>query len=131
MKSNQRGGVISFVIVALALTGLLAGGLYLSKNQGRVARDTDTSTPQISPVKKDETSKKTEEKTPEETKPATTTPAPTTPTNRVANTGPSEALPVTGPGDVAIITLGLGTLAFTGFRLVQSRRSVHHAALRR
>ena len=47
MKNKQAGGIVSFIIVTVALAGLLAGGLYLSKQQGRTARDNDTSTPQV------------------------------------------------------------------------------------
>jgi cytoskeletal protein RodZ len=155
MKSNQRGGVVSFVIVALALAGLLGGGLYLSKHQARLARDGNTTTPQVTITKPDNKKDDSATKKPEETtvKPATTeprdsttqqpaattpkpTPATTTPaaqtpaTNRVANTGPSEPLPETGPSEVVVVTIGLSALAFTGYRLLQSRRSLQRAALK-
>ena len=59
MRNKQAGGIVSFIIVAVALAGLLAGGLYLSKQQGRAARENDTSTPQVSTT---DTREKTDEK---------------------------------------------------------------------
>ncbi len=47
MSNKQSGGVVSFIIVAIALAGLLASGLYYSKHQARVARESDTSQPQV------------------------------------------------------------------------------------
>lgn len=46
MNNKQTGGIVSFVVVGVVLAGLLAGALYLSKQQGREAR-TDTPAPQI------------------------------------------------------------------------------------
>lgn len=150
MIHNQRGGIVSFGIVTLVLLGLLAGGLYMSKNQARVARDTDTTTPQVSAPQKDTDNDK--EATPTETKPAETpakkpaaqapaaAPAPTpaaspsattASTSRVASTGPSAPLPATGPADTALVTFGLSILGFTGYGLYRSRRSLQRAALRK
>lgn len=156
MISNQRGGIVSFGIVAVVLVGLLAGGLFLSKNQARVARDTDTTTPQVATPKTSDKSTKDATKSDNESpastaepKPATPaaepaptvapaaqpvlTPTPATPaaTTQVASTGPSAELPATGPADAAIVTLALSALAFTGYRLRESRRGVQRAALRR
>lgn len=149
MSNKQAGGIVSFIIVAIALAGLLAGGLYLSKYQGRVARDNDTSTPQVATPNQEE-QKKEEPTTPgNNEQPGTTAPS-TPPTNnqnqqttppqpapstsqpqrdRVANTGPSEELPVTGPGETAAVTLAVSALAFTGYKLFQSRRGLRRSAL--
>lgn len=150
MQSKQAGGIVSFIIVAVALAGLLAGGLYLSKQQGRSARNNDTSTPQVSEVKNDQ--KKTEESEaqndatpPVKTAPTTSgaprsdAPTPVTTqagrtsstTNRVAATGPSGTLPATGPAETSAAIFIITILAFVGYRHVQSRRDVRRAALRR
>lgn len=154
MISNQRGGIVSFGIVAVVLVGLLAGGLYLSKYQARVARDTDTTTPQVATPKASEKSTKDTKKSDSESTASTAEPKPATPaaepaptvapaaqpaptpatpaaTTQVASTGPSAELPATGPADAAIVTLALSALAFTGYRLRESRRGVQRAALRR
>lgn len=157
MKSKQAGGIVSFIIVAVALAGLLAGGLYLSKQQGRTARDNDTTTPQVTTTEGSEQSN--EEKGTENTEEgAAEQPAQTntgtaqnqpqatpntsagrgsaTPSNgsartdRVATTGPSESIPSTGPTETVAVTLGLAALVFTGYRFAQSRRALRASALR-
>lgn len=160
MIRNQRGGIVVFGIVTLVLVGLLAGGLYVSKQQARTARETDTTTPQVSApaatkktseeTKKDATPTTPDSQTATTTpQPASTTPAstattpaatsttPATPTTttesttRVASAGPSAPLPATGPKDVALITVGLGVLGFTIYSLYRSRRDLQRAALRK
>lgn len=144
MHSNQRGGIVSFIIVAVALAGLLGGALYFSKQQGREARDT-TPTPQISQrdESKEETTKDEQPaggipqnnqaqgtgsaQTP--TTPSTRTPA--TGTDRVATTGPSQDLPATGPAETTAVVAGLSALTFAGYMLVSSRRGLRHSALRK
>ena len=156
MKNKQAGGIVSFIIVTVALAGLLAGGLYLSKQQGRTARDNDTSTPQVATNNGNEPNNATNQQgkgdsdaKEEQDKPADTPapapqqntqgtgnqnqPAPSTSTpgsDRVANTGPSEQLPSTGPGETAAVSLALGSLVFTGYMALQSRRTVRRSALR-
>ena len=148
MKSNQSGGVVSFVVVTLALIGLLAGGLYLSKSQARQARDNGDATPQVvTDTSKDESKsedKASQEAAPKENDKDTQT-APTTgdtrqqdsgrstatpSTDRVANTGPSSEIPATGPADVVAYTFALGSLAFTSTYLIRSRRLVRASALK-
>lgn len=153
MKSKQAGGIVSFIIVAVALAGLLAGGLYLSKQQGRTARDNDTSTPQVTTTEGNERSNEekgaenTEEgaaKQSPQTNTGTTQNQPQTApagrgsaapngnsrTDRVASTGPSETLPSTGPTETTVVSLALAALVFTGYRFVQSRRALRASALR-
>lgn len=146
MNSNQRGGIVSFVVVSLALVGLLAGGLYLSKSQARTARDT-AGAPQVATQQADDTKKqaetppKTDDAKKEPAKPESPKPqdtqntnrdAPATlPGNRVANTGPSGDIPATGPADTALYALGFGSLTFTGYHLIRSRRLVRQNALKR
>lgn len=146
MKSNQAGGIVSFVIVAVALAGLLGGGLYLSKQMGREARTNDTSGPNIAEVKEEakeaasssdedkkgaETTKPTvtETKKPEPVTPAA--PTPTQPRDRVATTGPSDELPATGAGETAAVILALSVVSFAGYYWHRSRRDMLRTALRR
>lgn len=150
MRNQQAGGVVSFIIIAVALTGLLVGGLYLSKNQGRAARNSDTSTPQVTaPAKQEQRTEKepTKEPAPEAkpaptpAKPAPQTPATssqrsatgqqTTPQNRVANTGPSDTLPATGPAQTSATFLALAVLTFASYRFILARRDRRAAALGR
>lgn len=154
MQNKQAGGIVSFIIVLVALAGLLAGGLYLSKQQGRTARDNDTSAPQVANPDTNEeetgrpedeaagTNEDTPQQNPQDTTenreeqpqaaPGTSNPGTTAPrTDRVANTGPSTEIPSTGPTETIIVTLALGTLVFTGYRLVDSRRTLRRSALRR
>ena len=153
MKSKQAGGIVSFIIVAVALAGLLAGGLYLSKQQGRTARDNDTSTPQVTTTEGNERSNEekgtdtTEEgaadQSPQSNTGTTQDQPQTVPagrgsaapkgnsrTDRVASTGPSETLPSTGPAETTAVSLALAGLVFTGYRFVQSRRALRASALR-
>jgi len=142
MRNSQRGGVVSFVVVALALTGLLVGGLYLSKNQARMARETNTSTPQTTP--KETSGESTQKPAENTTKPDgsvagnntnqqqnTPTPTPAQTPTPVASTGPQTPLPETGPSEVLVATLGLTALTFAGIRAYQARRQLHRSALRR
>lgn len=153
MKNNQAGGIVSFVVIGLILVGLLAGGLYFSKSQGRVARENDTTTSQVATEQKAEETTKPEakEETPRATEQqgqtaptgSTTQPAqnntsrpsanPQAPsdTNRVATTGPSDTLPATGPGETFATIMALAILSFTTFKFVRSRRDLLHSALRR
>lgn len=155
MKNNQAGGIVGFVVIGLILVGLFAGGLYFSKSQGRVARENDTTTPQVATEQKPE--QKSEESAKPEPKKQEATPAPTessqtapvgstsqptqnstsrpatTPqaTNQVATTGPSDQLPATGPGETFATIIVLAILSFTTFKFVRSRRDLLHSALRR
>ncbi|MEO5499098.1 MAG: hypothetical protein ABIR46_01200 [Candidatus Saccharimonadales bacterium] len=154
MKNNQAGGIVTFLVIALALAGLLAGGLYASKQMGRADRTNDTSTPQVT-QNEDKTQSEDEEDvaqreqdeaapsttTPKadntpESKPTTTPPAsapPTaaTPTDRVANTGPSDTLPATGPAETTAAVFVLSGLTFALYRHAQSRRHLRRNALHR
>lgn len=148
MKNNQAGGIVGFVVIGLVLVSLLAGGLYVSKTQGRQARENDTSTPQVAapqkpkettkPAPKQQTPHSTDQKgktapagnTSQPAQNSTTRPAPQ-PTNQVATTGPSDDIPSTGPGETAATVLMLSVLSFTTYKFVQSRRDVYRSALKR
>ena len=153
MKSKHAGGIVSFIIVAVALAGLLAGGLYLSKQQGRTARDNDTSTPQVTTTEGNERSNEEKgtdstdegaaDQSPQSSTGTTQNQSQTAPagrgsaapngnsrTDRVASTGPSETLPSTGPAETTAVSLALAGLVFTGYRFAQSRRALRASALR-
>ena len=40
-RRYEQGGVVSFLVIALALSALLIGGIFLMKNQARSARETN------------------------------------------------------------------------------------------
>lgn len=151
MSNKQAGGIVSFVVIGLVLAGLLGGGLYLSKQQARQARDSDTTTPQVTVNEKEtETESGAAGADEERDVPATTTPQ-TTPkpaapapqnrpeasapaigsTNRVATTGPSDSIPATGPKETAAVVSALVVITFAGYRFVDARRDFLRAALRR
>jgi len=152
-SGRQTGNVIAFIIVGIALAGLLAGGIYISKQQGRVASRTDT----VSVDTSGESSKTGEEKTqegatppaqqPAQTpqQPAQTTPQPqsappvattgpsgdasSTPQPQVPHTGPS-SIASTGPADGVLpaITFGLLTIGLLSY--LRSSRTYRSTALK-
>jgi hypothetical protein len=153
MVNKQRGGIVSFVVVGVVLAGLLAGGLYLSKQQGREAR-TDVPAPQVaerdtdreepaSPTVRDETrpaeTSEGAQNSGRDTAPATSQPSGTGTTrtdqrtdqrtDHVANTGPSD-IPATGPAETMVTVIALVGLTFAAHRHFGSRRSRRAAALR-
>lgn len=155
MNSKQAGGIVTFLVIALALTGLLIGGLYASKQMGRADRTNDTSTPQVTQNEdntqsedeedaaqreEEEAAPATAEPTPETKPTPSPTPAPTpspsppastTPTDRVATTGPSDTLPATGPAETTAAVFVLSGLTFAVYRHAQSRRQLRRTSLRR
>lgn len=152
MSNKQAGGIVSFVVIGLVLAGLLGGGLYLSKQQARQARDTDTTTPQVT-AETDTESGATDKgndapatngpqaapkpaeptpQTPQSRNTPATRPAPAAGgTNRVATTGPSDTIPATGPTETAALVLSLVVLTFASYRFVDARRGFLRSALRR
>lgn len=118
MQQNHReqGGVIAYIIVGVVLLGLLAGGVYLAKQQARIARDSGEPGTQA-PA---ETQNGQEERQPPETQQPgeqdeETTPAPA-PRDDETETG-NGAAPVTpsdGDDDAAMPTTGPNNIAATG-----------------
>lgn len=139
IENKQRGGVAAFVVVGVVLTALLAGGIYLSKNQGRTAVAGDSTTVNT-PVKVTDTDKKQND-TPASTQntPASTpSPSPTqnNPQNTaasqpsgIANTGPT-AIASTGPGDVLISTIAISVLVASMSAYRMSIQRIRTAALK-
>ena len=148
MVNNQRGGIVSFVVVGVVLAGLLAGALYLSKQQGREARN-DTPAPQIAEQNTDKQKAPTEKSDVKSTDQQTSnttdnssnssstgnrtsdeSQAPRS-TDRVANTGPSENIPSTGPVETVATVTALAGLTFALYRHAASRRGVRFSSLRK
>lgn len=148
MKNKQSGGVISFVVIAVVLAGLLAGALYFSKHQARVAREGDRTVPDVVvDTKEGKNSKKPDVATRDDVPTGAGTSdeakkndpgAPTTQRGeakpseapRVAATGPSEQIPETGPADVFATFIAIVSLSFAGGVALQARRRVARTALR-
>lgn len=153
MQNNQRGGIASFVIVTVALAGLLVGALYFSKQQGRTARD-NAPAPQV--TQRDESAQEetaddqpaadngdTSEQSPdtngaapagEEAAPTSgdsSTSQPSGGTDRVATTGPSDDIPATGPTETVVSIVAASGLAFAIYKLAGSRRGLRSSALRK
>lgn len=150
-RDNQRGGIVVFAVVGVLLVGLLAGALYVSKQQAETAKDGASAPIAIDTEKEATESGKGTEGTPkgaEQDKPASTpgttqqprSSAPTTPgssaqtgprVSSVATSGPSEPLPSTGPADTF---LGIGVvmaISFVGLAFIQSNSRLRRSALNR
>lgn len=146
MNNKQSGGVVSFVVVTVVLAGLLAGGLYFSKHQARVARESDTTTPVVTNNAKegegenkpaqDDASSATENRTNEANKKedtgvtAPSADSTTTPQSRVAATGPPDEIPTTGPRETSVAVFGTALLVFAASTALRARRRMTRAALR-
>lgn len=139
---RQAGGILVFILVGIALAALLGGGIYLSKQQGRVASQTDivatdtaktddtTSDAAPNGANKDDEVKVTPQ--PQTANPTPTTPAPT-PDRNVAGvpaTGPSN-IAATGPSDVIVPMLAVSLLAGGAISYHRSTLAVRTQALKR
>ncbi len=146
-RRYEQGGVVSFIVIGSALTLLLVGGVWLAKQQGRVAHDataspvseiTSPNTGSSAPAEKKtdasipSTNSGTTELTPRTPAPAPPeAPAQTPP--RVATSGPSmvdETLPSTGPADVFVSIVGLSVLGAGTYAYIQSQKRVRASALK-
>lgn len=151
-RGRQTGNVVAFIVVGVALAALLGFGIYVSKQQGRTASQTDTVA-----VKTDDAQQKSganqqqggsEEKS--ENTPAnestnteqsgsssaasTAAPADSTQTqegqaSQVPHTGPS-SIASTGPADSVLPAIALGFVTVGIFSYARSQRSLRHAALK-
>lgn len=144
-QSKESGGIISFVIVSLALAGLLLGGLYYSKQTAQSAGTNTNSTIEIAKdnavdkSSSNEPAKSAEESTPAAPSDSPSTPAQTTPPSRtetpagpnqpkIGVTGPSQVAE-TGPADTLMTLIVLSGLAFAGSKAIQAHRRVTRSAL--
>lgn len=142
-RDNQRGGIVAFAIIGILLAGLLAGGLYISKQQARIAQE---NTPPPIAIDTEKEANETEDtlggpkKDESETStppPATTTPkpatgsTPSTPRVSVPVSGPSEPLPSTGPSDIFLSAFAAMAITFVSLLFVRSSARLRHSALSR
>ena len=140
---RQAGGIIVFLLIGLVLAALLGGGIYFSKQQGRVASRTDTvATDTTLDAAESGTNKESNADTPSQSspntsQPETSTPAPTAPaptsatgSQAVPSTGPSD-IAATGPSDVIVPMLALSLLAGGLISYYRSAIAVRTQALKR
>jgi len=149
-RDNQRGGIVVFAVIGVLLVGLLAGALYVGKQQAELAKKgapapiaVDTEKEATEAAKGTEETPKEEagtKPTPAPAKPSPQTQAPATPANpapaapRVAtvpNSGPSEPLPSTGPADVFLSIGVIMAISFIGLAFIQSNLRLRRSALSR
>lgn len=120
VRTNQGGSVLSFIIVAVVLLGVVLGGIYLIRRA--------TSPTQTTGDSSQEPSSDAPQSTPEEQKKPVTEPTPATPPTSnngqaQTNTGnqspqPTTTLPQTGPAETIstalILALVTGVLVSYG-----------------
>lgn len=129
---RQAGGILAFILIGLVLVALLGGGIYFSKQQGRVASradtvatDTTSADDKTSDTAQNGTTKGNDvegtttppaQSSPNTSQPQAATPAPVTPaptsatgTQAVPATGPSH-IAATGPSDVIVPMVALSLL---------------------
>ena len=146
MHSNrdERGGIVSFVVVGVLLAGLLVGGIYLVKRQGEAAR-ADSAAQETAQIKEnaEKAAKEAEETAKSEAEKDSTvansgaTGQPKggdgsttgTGSSRVATTGPSD-VPSTGPEDTLaiVVVMAAGVAGFWYY--TESRRTLVRSALK-
>ena len=126
---QERGGVVSFIIITLALAGLLAGGLYLSKHQARSARTDNVPAVTVTePTNSSEEKGETNSATQQKSDAKDTSSNSTGHTSSVATTGPS-TVAASGPSDVFVTGAGLMVLTGSLYAFSSSRRSLIRSAL--
>lgn len=150
-RDNQRGGIVVFAVVGVLLAGLLAGALYVGKQQTGIAKK-DTPAPIAIDTEKEATeAAKGTEKTPKQeaesnpaqnpvkpapqaqapAKPAPTGAASTGPSvTSVANSGPS-VVASTGPADMAFGIVIVTAISFAALAFIQSGLRLRRSALSR
>ena len=148
MHSNrdERGGIVSFVVVGVLLAGLLVGGIYLVKRQGEAAQ-ADSAAQETAQIKEnaENAAKEAENTAKSETDEDTTANSGSTAatgqpkggdgnttgtgSSRVATTGPSD-VPSTGPEDTLaiVVVMAAGVAGFWYY--TESRRTLVRSALK-
>lgn len=135
-RTNQQGGIVSFIVIGIALASLLFGGLYLSKQQARIARDGSSPVITAPAIDQDDSSTGTDTIPATDTADSTSSAETTAPrtsqtaTPQVVRTGPSTSVPATGPEDAAMGIFALGIVVYALTYLIYSRRSFVKTVLR-
>ena len=128
-NNRQHGGIMVFALVAVVLVGLMLGGLYLSKQQARVARGATPSGGTITfddqPYQSAAGNTKEESSTNQQ-QPA----ASSSNTGPVAVTGPSETIPASGPTETFIVLVAMTITVFALMHFLRSQRVLLQTALR-
>lgn len=129
-ENRIRSGLL-FVLVAVLLLGLTAGGIYLAKLRSHTLIKQNTPTVATAPPRSPQPESSDEysrSHPPEKTPPAASTPRPQTQSqspstqNQPSPQTPQGAqLPSTGPGDVLGNVIGLISLAYAIGRYLRSR----------
>ncbi len=112
-RVNEGGSILGFIVVAVLLAGALIGGVYFINRQQDQTRPT-AAQPQERPAENKEEEKKSEQTNPsgQSTNPQTTPQA-----------GPTRELPATGPGEVVVSLLMLGSITAVFASYLRSRRA--------
>lgn len=92
----EQGGIVSFLVIAAVLTGLLVGGILLMKRQGSEARSvSDNTVAQKDQDKKEEEKKDNTSNSDSDTKSAEGTDTANTPSNTDSSRTPTTTSPAT------------------------------------
>ncbi|HET6746482.1 MAG TPA: LPXTG cell wall anchor domain-containing protein [Candidatus Saccharimonadales bacterium] len=120
-RTGQGGSLLGFIIAAVVLTALLAGGVYLVHLQSSSASQ-PSEKPQDQPVSSPPSSDG-DEKKPDTPTPRQSTPTPT-PTQLPSANPESHQLPQTGPEQTFATLVGLTILSGVLVSYVRSRRTL-------
>lgn len=125
VRTNQGGSVLSFIIVAVVLLGVVLGGIYLVRRA--------TSSTQTAGDNAQESSTTSPQSTLEEQKTPATETAPATPpksdnsqaqTNTSQSSGSAATLPQTGPVETISTALTLAVITGVAVSYARSKRQL-------
>jgi LPXTG-motif cell wall-anchored protein len=131
VRTNQGGSVLSFIIIGVILTILLAGGVYIVRWQVTgsnpsqstpISQQPPTTPPQKETPGDSGTSHQQEPPAKEKTDPTTQTQVPQTAPVSGENNSRTAALPQTGPAETIGILVALGFLSVASVSYLRSRR---------
>lgn len=135
-KGRQVGKIGIFIVVGLILAGLLGGGIYFSKQQGKLANNTNhiqvaNETPQSSQnqsTSQNDTGSSTAGMANHQPPATDQTQVNTGETEQVPHTGPS-AIATTGPEDTVFLMIAVALLSASCVAYVRSNRLLKMSAL--